>query len=323
MTKGVYALRKRAFVAALLCLFLSQLALADVTYEEETKMGGILKIATFGKGMKTKTRIRGNRMRSDSGNNATIIDLDEEKIYQLDKKKKAYTVMTFDEKKEQLRAAMAQARSQAAEAEGGKDTPDVTASAEVKVTETGKTEKIRGHECKQYLMELDITMTNEDEDESGTMSTVTEMWLAKDIDGLEELQAFHRKMAEKLGTASLARGLMSSGSPEGQRFGMDMGKMMDEMRKMDGFPMRSVFYFGSPEAAKREASGEKKEGGGFGGMFKKMSGLPGMGKGDEEGAETEGAVVMKMTTETKKWEAKPIDPKVFAIPDNYTLEEAR
>ena len=73
-------------------------------------------------------------------------------------------------------------------------------------------------------------------------------------------------MAEKIGTASIAQ-QFAGGGGQGptQAFGADMQKMADEMKKMEGHAMRTVMYIGDPEAAKKEALGEKPAESGEGG----------------------------------------------------------
>lgn len=311
----------------------SSLALADVTYEEETKMGGLMKIMTMGRANKSTTRVSGDFMRTDHDENASIVDLKGERIITLDTKKKTYSVMTFAEMKKKMEEAMAAMKEKQAEASkeakaANKQSSDVAVGADVKVTETGRKETIQGMECRQYLLDMGLTVSSEKEKQSGRMSTVTEMWLAKNVPGQQELQAFYRKMGQKLGTMSIGTQLLQ-GPPKGQQPGMtmDVQKMADEMKKMDGHAMRSVMYFGDPEAAKKEAMGEKPEGGGgggfggLGGMLKKMK--PGQSSQNDESTSKEGenqspgSVMMKITTETTNIDTKPIDPGVFQVPSGY------
>jgi hypothetical protein len=309
LTKGVFALRKTILALALVLVF-GGIALADVTYQEETKMGGMMG-KMMGGNQKSTTRISGSHMRTDNDSQSTIVDVDGEKIYTLDNKKKTYSVMTFQEMREKLESAMESMKAKKAEA--GQEGGEMTTSANAKVTETGRTEEIGGHECKQYLLELEMTMSNE-QGQSG-MSTVSEMWQARDVPGIDEIHAFYRKMGAKLGSMAIG-GPMFSGKNQSQ-FGESMQQMAEEMKKIDGFTMRSVMYIGDAEAAKKEAMGEKPEGdqggGGLGGFLNKMKNPMGGG----------GGVMMRITTETQKIEVKDIDPSVFAVPDNYKLVEAR
>lgn len=321
---------RKPILLVLAASLVSSLAFADVTYEEETKMGGIMKIVTLGHGMKSTTRVSGDFMRTDHDHDATIVDLKGERIITLDNKKKTYSVMTFAEMKKKMEEAMATMRSKQAEAskKGKQENPDVSLGADVKVTETGRKETIEGLECKEYILDMGLTVTNEKEKQSGRMSTVTEMWLAKNAPGQQELRAFYRKMGQKLGTMSLGTQFLQGGQKgeQQQMMSMDMQKMANEMKKMDGHAMRSVMYFGDPEAAKKEAMGEKPEGGGggLGGMLKRMkSGGQSEESGSGQGQQSPGTVVMKITTETTKIDTKPIDPEVFQIPGGYKEVAAR
>jgi hypothetical protein len=309
------------FVAGALA---SSLAFADVTYEEQTKMGGLMKIMTMGHGMKSSTRVSGDFMRTDHDNDATIVDLNKERIVTLDNKKKTYSIMTFAEMKKKMEDAIATMKAKQAEASKSakNENPDISVGANVKVTETGRKETIQGMECKQYIMDMGLTVADEKEKKSGTMSTVTELWLAKNVPGQQELRAFYRKMGQKLGTMSIGTQFLQ-GAQKGQQqqaMGMSMQKMADEMKKMDGHAMRSVMYFGDPEAAKKEAMGEKPEGGGgLGSMLKKMK--PGSSDDSDDSSkgsqQSPGGVMMKITTETTKIDANPVDPKLFQIPSGY------
>src|SRR3990172_1159363 len=129
---------------------------ADVTYEEETRMGGMMQMMGMGKPTKSTTRVSGDFLRTDNGDQATIIDLAGEKILTLDDKKKTYTVMTFAEMKQKMAEAMAKMQGKKAEkpAQGS----DVSMKSDVRVTDTGRSETIQGLACKQYLMELALTL---------------------------------------------------------------------------------------------------------------------------------------------------------------------
>lgn len=314
---------RRTTFAILASLLVPGLLAADVTWEEETKMGGMMQMMTMGKAMKSTTRVSGNFMRTDNDGNASIIDLEGEKIVDLDTKKKTYTVRTFAEMAKQMESAMAMASGKKS---GESQNQDVAMSADIDVTETGRSETIGGVACSQYLMEMDVTFESQKEQQAGqsaTMSTVMEVWIAKNVPGMEEVNAFYRKMGEKLGTTSIAQ-KWAAGGGQNPQMSANMQKMADEMKKMDGHAMRSVMYLGDPEAAKAEAMGQAPEGGGGGGglgglaeMMKRMQQQE-QGGGDPS-SQSPGGVMMKMTTETKKIETSPIDPKLFAVPDGYKL----
>jgi len=312
---------RKAFLPFLALSLLAVPAAADVTYEEQTTMGGIMQMMGMGKPTKSTTRVAGDFMRTDNAEEATITDLAGEKIITLDTKKKTYSVMTFAEMKQKMEQAMAGLQGKKAEkpAQGS----DVSMKTDVKVTDTGRSETIQGVSCKQYLLELDMSVKSEKEQQSGTMSTVTEMWMAKDVPGSAELNAFYRRMAERMGTATIGQQWAANAAQgPGQAFGGDMQKMADEMKKMEGHAMRSVMYIGDPEAAKKQAPGQAppqpEGGGGIAEMLKKMQQNP-----QAQGGEGGGGVMMKITTETTQISTGAIDPKVFAVPSDYKLVTGR
>jgi hypothetical protein len=306
-----------------LLTFLASSAAADVTYEEQTTMSGMMQMFGMGKPTKSMTRVSGDFLRTDNGDEATIIDLAGEKILNLDIKKKTYSVMTFAEMKQQMEQAMAQLQGK--QAEKPQQQPSAaTMKTEVRVTDTGRSETIQGASCKQYLLEMDLTAKSEKEQKSGTMSTLTEMWMAKDVPGLAEVNAFYRKMAEKAGSFGVNQQWAAAAAQgPAQSMGADIQKMSEEMKKMEGHPMRTVLYMGSPEAAKKEALGEKPPaaqggdsgGGGLAEMLKKMQNPQAQGGSGGEG----GGVIMRVTTETIKISTGAIDPSVFAVPGDYKL----
>ncbi len=314
----------RKSILSILALAIASAAAADVTYEEQTTMGGMMQMMGMGKPTKTITRVSGDFMRTDDGDEATIIDLAGERILTLDVKKKTYSVMTFAEMKQKMEQGMA--ALQGKKAEKSKETSDISMKTEVRVTDTGRSETIQGVSCKQYLLEMDMSAKSEKEQQSGTMSTLSEMWMAKDLPGLSEVNDFYRRMGEKQGGAGV-NPQWAAAAVQGpmQSIGADVQKMSEEMKKMEGHAMRTVLYMGSVEAAKKEALGEKPpepQGGGGGGlaeMLKQMQQNPGTQGGSGEG----GGVVMKVTTETIKISTGAIDPEVFAVPGDYKLVTGR
>ena len=162
---------RKPFASIALLTFLASSAAADVTFEEQTTTSGMMQMFGMGKPTKSITRVSGDFMRTDNGDEATIIDLAGEKILNLDTKKKTYSVMTFAEMKQQMEQAMA--KLQGKQPEKPQQPSDVSMKTEVRVTDTGRSETIQGASCKQYLLEMDMSAQSEKEQQSGSMSTLT------------------------------------------------------------------------------------------------------------------------------------------------------
>ena len=84
---------------------------ADVKTQERTRVqfeGALGKIVNFfgGKaareGIVSAVAVKGDRMMSTTDTTGEIVDLKEEKVFQLDMKKKTYTVVTFAEMRKQF-----------------------------------------------------------------------------------------------------------------------------------------------------------------------------------------------------------------------------
>jgi hypothetical protein len=315
----------KLFVAIPALALLAAPVLADVTYEEETRMGGAMSAMAAGQPTRSLTRVSGDWMRTDAGDVATITDLEGERIITLDAKARTYSVATFVQRRQKMEEAFAAAQGRRGGKPPAKGTPgsDVSMKTDVRVSETGRSQTIQGVLCQQYLLEMDLTVTS-NEKPSGNLVTLSEMWIAKDLPGAAEKNAFERRMAEKLGTATLAQEFGEADTPRPIAGFGDVQKMADEMKKMEGHPMRTVMYFGDLEAARKEASGEappeSAQGGaaGLAELLKRMQENP---QAPPEGATlpsmTGGGILMKITTETIRISNEPIDPGVFGIPSDY------
>ena len=98
-------------------------AMAEVKTREKThvSLGGMLgrMFNLFGgkaakEGVVSTTAVKGNRKATVNESNGQIIDLGEEKIYELDFKKKTYQVTTFEEIRQRMREARERAEKDAA-----------------------------------------------------------------------------------------------------------------------------------------------------------------------------------------------------------------
>src|SRR5262249_42036895 len=108
--------QRRVFLVSLTWVMLIAPALqADVKTERKTKLelpgvlGGFMNVFG-GKGARdgtiSKIALKGDRKMSVDDDRGEIIDLGQEKVYQLDMKSKSYTVRTFEEMRRQMQEAM-------------------------------------------------------------------------------------------------------------------------------------------------------------------------------------------------------------------------
>ena len=329
---------RKTFLAASVCCVASTAAFADFSYDQNTKvtggaMAGMMKIAgAFSKAarepMTSTVMVKGDRMAHVGANHISIIDLKGETITDIDPTKRTYSVITF--------ADMAKAMQQMSEkmAEKGKqENADMNYKASLK--ETGEKKVISGFNTKQVVLTIEMEMTDQKSGQKGTMAVVSDMWLAPQIPGYEEVKDFYKRMATKLawtpGTNAMAmqRGDMMKG----------MGQLAKESAKLDGVPVLQVMKMGAagdaaamqqsgntekpkqaapppPSASESAASAIAGRLGGFGGFGKKKK------PAEEQPAQTStapaqssdsSASLIEMTTESSNFSTAAVDTSKFEV----------
>ncbi len=138
-------------------------ALADVKTREkgQVKFEGMLgtTMRMFGgkalsEGIVSTNAVKGNRKATLNDATGRIVDLGEQKVYDLDMKKKSYTVTTFDELRTKMREAQERAAKQAKDAPKEAGEPAQPSGSEKQlefdfdVKETGQTRSIAGYDAR-------------------------------------------------------------------------------------------------------------------------------------------------------------------------------
>ena len=174
---------KRVFVVAALAVALASPAYADVTIKQMTTGKGLGMSGT----VPTTTYIKGNKMRSDAvmgdKTQTTIFDLDAQKMYIFDSKKKEADVWDM--------AAFADEMSQHVD----------TANMKVSFKPNGQTKEIAGKTASGYDMEISVPAGppggkgNNDMAMMVTMSGPT--WIVKGAPGTADYINFYKTAVEK------------------------------------------------------------------------------------------------------------------------------
>jgi hypothetical protein len=200
-----------AVLATVIALAASPLH-ADIKKEErnQVSLGGVLgKMFNFfgGKsareGVVSSVAVSGDRKFMTTGENAAqIVDLREEKVYDLDLRRKTYKVITFEEIRQQMREAEARAREAAArESKESKDEPAQKQGKEMEVDvdikNTGQTKTISGFDTRQVVATITVREKGKKLEESGGLIMTVDTWLTKQV-SLQEIGDFERRYYEKL-----------------------------------------------------------------------------------------------------------------------------
>lgn len=219
------------------------------------------------------THVKGNKMLQDSGESATLIDLDTDRMVMIDHERKTYTVMTFSDMREQMERISEEMQHAVEEGEVdeevGPDTvPDDTGSADgptvkdsefkydFNVDRPGTRRDINGIPAERFLMTITVegkgTVEEEGREETyeGTMVLASDLWLSTSIDGYGEVNDFNRRFAERFGESMTESAEMSgmanamreafAGDPRMQE-GMEMAQ--EEIENMEGMEIKNTTYF--------------------------------------------------------------------------------
>jgi len=235
-------------------------------------------------GVVSTSAVKGNRMVTLNDTTGRIVDLAEEKVYELDLKKKSYTVMTFAELRQQLKEAQEKAQrdaEKAAKEEAGKEKekakePDQKApemDVEFDVKETGERKAIAGYDAREVVMTITVHEKGRTIEDRGGLIVASDMWLGPEIPAMRELAEFELRYWKAI--APEAPGM----SPEQLATVVAMYPLvkqaMDRLNReqvnMKGTPLLTVTTFDAVKSADQMAKDSQSSSGG--GLSGGMSGM--------------------------------------------------
>jgi hypothetical protein len=275
-------------------LLASSLARADFGYTMMRKGG------PGGGSGDTKYYYKGQKMKTDSGTTATIVDFDAQTLTTINNTQKTYTLRKFSELGEDV---------------AGAD------NVQADIKETGQHKTINGFNATQMMMTVQMDM------QGMKAQMEMEIWVSPDVPGGQELHAFHQRNASKFPFAA-----MSQGGNSGMRAAM--ANLQKKMAGLNGVPVLEVIHIkmggdagaqagqaaqaaqSDPRMAQARARLEEmaKQPGPAGEQAKlalaRMGGAPSGGGGG-----------MEITMEAGSFSSGPIADSVFAIPAGYQKSE--
>ena len=160
-------------------------------------------------GVTSMVAVKGNRKVTMSDTTGQIIDLTEEKIYDLDVKKKTYKVTTFAELRKQMEEAQRDAEKSARE-ERASEPSEPSKPAEKdperrrnsKSTSTSRTPARRRPSTastpRSRVMTITVREKGKTLNEAGGMVMTTDMWMTPNAPSTKDLTDFDMRYAQKL-----------------------------------------------------------------------------------------------------------------------------
>jgi hypothetical protein len=351
-----------------LCVALPSSLFADYSYQQTTQITGgtivtmMKMVSAFssqarkaGEPVVSSIYIKDNRMANVSPDGIEIIDLDKETITQIDTIKKTYTVMTFEQIRQQIEAAREQMKKKQAEQPAptapaaNPNQDNVTMSFDVHVRNTGAAKQVSGLDSKEAILTMTMNATDQTTQQTGAMAITNDMWMVPEIPGYTQVRDFYKRMAEKMGPITAGIGMDMSKMLAQQQPGANvaLSDMVKEMQKLDGVPVMQIMRMGTttdgkPLPAASEAplpasttpampsgSDIAKQSaasmitshipfGGFG--HKKQADPPPADQNANQNPNAPpptSAVLMESQTTITNFSSAPVDPSRFEIPAGY------
>jgi hypothetical protein len=304
---------KHAVVLTIILFATTLAARADFSYTTTTKTGGAMAAMAGGvNNPPSKLYFKGQKMKMDNGDTATILDFDAQTITTVNNKAKTISVRNFND----LAGAVKQSDM----------------SVKIDVKETGQQKTINGYNAKELIMTMDID--NPQMKQMGKMQMEMDMWLSGDVPGVGELRSFYKKNLERMPWAALGGGgnpAMQSGIAEMQRKMAEMnGVQVQGVMKMKAaggaaapaMPQMTPAQRAQMQAAMAKLQEMQKQGGPqAAAAAQAMARMGGMANGAPAGG-TSNALI-EITTESTDFSTASIPDSAFAIPAGYQKVDAK
>src|SRR5688500_6595142 len=234
-------------------------------------------------GVEGKTAVKGNRKATLTGNTGQIIDLSEEKVYDIDFKKKQYTVTTFAELRRRMQEAEERARKEAEKEErkeeGRKEEPQKpTKEYEVDfdVKETGQKKQIAGYDTKNVIATITVREKGKTLEDGGGLVMTNDLWLGPQIPQMKEFTDFDIRYWKQLQgpqSATMSAEQMAMVLAMFPLVGKAMDRMQKDGDKLSGTALDSTITFEAVKTKEQLAQAQEQQkssgGGGIGGLLAK------------------------------------------------------
>ena len=231
-------------------------------------------------GVVSTIAVKGDRKATLNEATGQIIDLGEEKIYDLDMKHKTYKVMTFEELRRHMEEARKKAEENARKEQGKAAPPDKNAKQmeiDFSLKETGQKKTINGYNTHEVVMTITMREKGKTLEESGGLVLTSDIWMGPKIAAMTEIPEFELRYWRQLQGPA-----MPGASAEDMAAAMAMypmmkdaiAKMNTENVKLDGTPIQTTTTIdavkSAADMAAAEQSGDEAKpapSGGLGGML--------------------------------------------------------
>ncbi len=267
-------MKRVAVCAIVLCVVAVAGLGADIKTQQknQVKFAGTLGsvINVFGgkathEGVVETITVSGDRKMTVADNTAQIIDLAEEKVYDLDLKAKTYKVTTFDEIRRKMQEARDRAQKNAERSEPRKDEkagkPEKEWQVDVDVKNTGQRKTINGFDCRNVITTITAHEKGKTLQQSGGMVLTADSWLAPKIPAMKEVLDFDIRYAQKLTGIDPAVSAEQMAAAMAMYPGLKeaMAKMQSSNATLDGTAIMTTATFDGVKSAEEAAKANEQK----------------------------------------------------------------
>lgn len=232
-------------------------------------------------GIETTTAVKGDRKVMITDTTERIVDLSEEKVYEIDRSKKTYTVMTFDEMRRRMEEAREKARKDMAKQqpsdkpqEKPQEKPTKEVDVDFDVKETGQKKQIIGYDAHETVITITVREKGMTLEESGGVVMTTSLWLGPQIPQMKELADFEIRYWKQLqgpDAAVMSADQMAAVMAMYPMVKDAMERMQKEGPKMQGTPLETTTTFegvkSKDQLTQEQSNNSSSSGGGISGML--------------------------------------------------------
>jgi hypothetical protein len=234
-------------------------------------------------GIVSSNAVKGDRKATMTDSSGRIVDLSEEKVYDLDLKKKTYKVTTFAELRQQLKEAQEKAERDAEKAAreekqekeepaGNKEkAPEMQVDFDLK--ETGQKKSIAGYDAREVIATITVYEKGKTLDDSGGLVVTSDMWLGPEIPAMKELADFEMRYWKAIApeTAGVSAEQMAAVLAMYPLVKQGMERLNKEKVSLKGTPLATDTTFeavkSKEQLAQEKESSSSSGGGGIGGLL--------------------------------------------------------
>jgi hypothetical protein len=266
-------------------------AFADVKTRNRTQIHfeGMLghMVGMFGgkaakEGVETTTAVKGDRKATTTDTTERIVDLSEEKIYEIDRNKKTYVVMTFAEMRRRMEEAREKAKENMAkqqqtekpQTEKPQEKPTKEIDVDFDVKETGQKKQLVGYEAHESVMTITVREKGKTLEEAGGIVMTTNLWLAPEIPQMKELADFEIRYWKQLqgpDAMAVSADQMAAVMAMYPMVKDAMERMQKEGPKLQGTPLETITTFeavkSKDQLTQEQSNNNSSSSGGLSGML--------------------------------------------------------